>query len=146
MKLAIGSDHAAFDAKEAIKRLLMDLGHEVEDMGTDSIASCDYPDFAARVAGRVSSDETWRGVLICGTGIGMSIAANKFKGVRAALCHNGETARMSRAHNDANLLCLGARVLDPAVVEEIVKTWLDTPFEEGRHARRLDKIREFEDR
>lgn len=146
MKIAIGSDHAALEAKEAVKRLLTDLGHEVEDMGTNSTESCDYPDFAAPVADRVSSDETWRGVLICGTGIGMSIVANKFQGVRAALCHSTETARMSRAHNDANLLCLGARVLDPGVIEAIVKAWLDTPFEEGRHAKRLEKIRKLEDR
>jgi len=146
MKLAIGSDHAAFEAKETLKALLTSLGHDAIDEGTSSTASCDYPDFAARVAERVVSGDAGQGILLCGTGIGMSIAANKFKGIRAALCHDVETARMSRAHNDANILCMGARVLNLAQLEAITRTWLETPFEEGRHARRLEKIRKFEER
>lgn len=148
MKIIIGSDHAAFDEKAEIKAFLEVQGCEVQDAGTHSLDSCDYPDFAQEVAASVcvgiddpSSD--LRGILVCGTGIGMSIAANRFKGIRAALCYTPEAAEMSRAHNDANILCLGARVLEMDLMKEIIKTWLKTDFEGGRHSRRLAKIEDF---
>jgi ribose 5-phosphate isomerase B len=144
MRIHIGCDHAGFAAKEAVKRMLEKEGHEIVDVGTDSEASCDYPDFAARVALGVSGAKGDMGILICGTGIGMSIAANKFKGIRAALCHDEETARMSRAHNDANILCMGARILDEDALNGIARVWLSTSFEAGRHARRLGKIHKVE--
>jgi ribose 5-phosphate isomerase B len=144
MNLIIGSDHAGFTTKERLKALLIADGHEVEDAGPSSEDPCDYPDIAAQVAARVARHGHEGGILICGTGIGMSIAANKIKGVRAALCHNLETASMSRAHNDANILCLGARVLEFDLLLEITRRWIDTPFEQGRHARRLEKINDLE--
>lgn len=145
MKLAIGSDHAGFDAKEKLRDLLVKEGHDLLDAGTFNTDSCNYPEFAQKVAAAVCNDEVMMGILICGTGLGMSMAANKFKGIRAALCHNPETARLSREHNDANILCLGARVLDGEVLAETTKAWLSTPFEGGRHASRLDMIRKFEE-
>lgn len=144
MKVIIGSDHAGFAAKVEVKSYLSSRGHEVLDAGPSSDERCDYPDFASIVAQAVSRNECPRGVLICGTGIGMSITANKFKGVRAALCHSPDTARMSRAHNDANILCLGARVLDMDRLLETLRAWLSTPYEGGRHAARLEKIRKLE--
>lgn len=144
MKVIIGSDHAGFAAKEEVKSFLSSQGHEVLDAGPSSEERCDYPDYASIVAQAVSRGECPRGVLICGTGIGMSIAANKFKGVRAALCHSPDTAKMSRAHNDANILCLGARVLDMDGLLEILRAWLTTPFDGGRHAARLEKIGNLE--
>jgi ribose 5-phosphate isomerase B len=140
MKIILGSDHAGFEAKEWVKALLLDGGHDVRDVGTTGPDSCDYPDFALPVACAVSAGEADRGILICGTGIGMSIAANKVKGVRAALCHNPEVARMSRAHNDANILCMGGRVIDRQTMGEIVREWFTTPFDAGRHLGRLEKI------
>ncbi len=140
MKVAVGSDHGGYRLKEFVKGLLERWGHQVVDMGTHSEESVDYPQFAKAVAEAVVSGRVDRGVLVCGTGIGMSIVANRFPGVRAALCHDTYTARMSRLHNDANVLVLGGRVLGEGVVEEMLKVWLETPFEGGRHKRRLDKL------
>ncbi|MBU0753849.1 MAG: ribose 5-phosphate isomerase B [Planctomycetes bacterium] len=146
MKIKIGSDHAAYTAKEALKTLLRDEGHEIIDAGTDSEESCDYPNYAGMVAESVSRGEVERGILLCGTGIGMSIMANKFRGIRAALCHSVGTAEMSRAHNDANILCLGARILELELIRKITLKWLATPFEGGRHARRLEIISRAENK
>jgi len=140
MKLAIGSDHAAFESKEHLKTFLGSLGHDVVDVGTDSLVSCDYPDYAAQVSRLVQTSSVERGILICGTGIGMSIAANRFTGVRAALCYTVELARLSRLHNDANVLCLGARTQSQSAMEAILGTWLSTDWEGDRHAQRLQKI------
>lgn len=141
MKIAIGADHGGFLLKNALLKLLKGLGHAVKDFGCRGPESVDYPDFAAKVAQGVSQGLFDRGILICGTGIGMSIAANKFPNVRAALCHNLFTARLSRQHNDANVLTMGERVIGRGIAEEMVKVWLETPFEGGRHARRVDKIK-----
>lgn len=141
MEISIGCDHAGFDLKEQVKRLLEEFSHRVNDEGTFSDESTDYPDFASRVSQAVSKGTVDRGILICGTGIGMSIVANKFEGVRAALCHNIETAQMSRLHNDSNVLALGSRVLDQGVALDIVREWLQTDFSGGRHQKRLDKIK-----
>jgi len=141
MKIIIGSDHAGFALKEALKKAF----HGITDIGAGSEESVDYPDFGARVARAVSSGEFDRGILICGSGIGMSIVANRFPGVRAALCTDTETARLSRMHNDANVLVLAGRRTDPETAVAITTVWLDTPFEGGRHARRLDKIRTIEE-
>jgi ribose 5-phosphate isomerase B len=138
--LAIGADHGGVRLKEVVVRALEDRGIPFVDVGTNDHASVDYPDFAAKVASGVASGDYDRGILICGTGIGMSIAANKFFGVRAALCHDTYTARMARLHNDANILVLGERVTGPGVAEEIVEVWVDTPFEGGRHTARVEKI------
>lgn len=140
MKVAIGSDHGGLDLKEAVISVLQGLRIEVEDLGTHDRNSCDYPDFAQRVASGVAAGTYEKGVLICGTGIGMSIAANKVPGIRAALCNEIYSASMARAHNDANIICLGARVVGPGVAEEIVKTFFTTEHEGGRHARRVEKI------
>jgi ribose 5-phosphate isomerase B len=123
---------------------LQRLGHQVDDVGTFSNDSVDYPDIAALVAGRVSRQEVDRGILVCGTGLGMCIAANKFARVRAAPCHDDLTAEMSRRHNDANILCLSADLLGERILDRMLDTWLSTPFEGGRHARRVDKILELE--
>jgi len=144
MKVAIGADHAGFAAKEELKALIRALGHGVEDKGPSSDASVDYPDYATEVARAVAKGEADRGVLICGTGIGMSIAANKVAGARAALVHDENTAELSRRHNDANVFCAGARVLPLPRIAEILKVWLSTPFEGGRHQRRVDKIKGLE--
>jgi ribose 5-phosphate isomerase B len=144
MKIAIASDHAGVTLKEKVAALLAGRGVEVSDLGTSSNDSVDYPDYGEKVARAVSAREVDRGVLICGTGIGMSIVANKFSGVRAALCHDRQTAEISRQHNDANVLVMGARVLDPALALQMVEAWLATPFEGGRHQRRVDKIGEIE--
>jgi len=140
MKIAIGSDHAGFELKEIISQLLKEMGHEVIDMGTVSNSSVDYPDFAETVSKAVSEGSVDRGVLICGTGIGMSIVANKFKNVRAALCNDLFTAKMSRLHNDANVLAIGGRIVGKDLAKEIVNIWINTPFEGGRHLKRLEKI------
>ena len=137
MKIAIGSDHGGFELKEHLKGVIEELGHEVRDCGCHSKESTDYPVYGKAVAELVVTGAVDRGVLICGTGIGMSMVANRFPGIRAALCHELYTARMSRAHNDANILCLGARVIGPGLSEEMVKVWLNTPFEGGRHQRRI---------
>ena len=138
MKIAIGCDHGGIDLKKVILPLLEELGHEVLDQGTHSTDSVDYPQFAAAVCNMVSEKTCDRGILICGTGIGMSMAANRNTTIRAALCNDIYTARMSREHNNANILCLGARVIGPGLAEEIVKAWLDTDFAEGRHLRRIE--------
>jgi ribose 5-phosphate isomerase B len=145
VKIAIASDHAGLSLKEELKQLLGERCVEVEDLGTYNGESVDYPDFASKLARGVAG-RTWPlGVLICGTGIGMSIVANKYRGVRAALCTTEFEARMARAHNDANVLCLGGRVVGPGLARAILAAFLDQPFEGGRHQRRIDKIRDAED-
>ena len=142
--LAIGCDHGGFGLKQEILEYLDKQGIPYEDVGCYSTDSCDYPQIAKVVAGGVSSQKYDRGILICGTGIGMSMAANKFKGVRAAVCENEYSAQMTREHNDANILCLGARVLGPAIALRLVDTFLHTEFSGGRHQRRVDMIAELE--
>jgi ribose 5-phosphate isomerase B len=144
MKIAIGSDHRGYDAKQRLLPLLQQLGHEVLDVGPQGHESVDYPDFAFQVAQAVGEGKVDRGILICGTGIGMCIAANKVPGVRAAPCHDSITAEMSRRHNDANVLCLSADLLGDDLIARMVRIWLQTEFEAGRHARRVDKITRFE--
>ncbi len=144
MRIAIGSDHRGYDVKRRIVSLLQRLGHEVLDVGPVSGENVDYPDFAFQVAQAVSEGRVDRGILTCGTGIGMCIAANKVSGVRAAPCHDSITAEMSRRHNDANVLCLSADLLGGELLDRMVKIWLETDFEGGRHARRVDKIGRFE--
>jgi ribose 5-phosphate isomerase B len=145
MKIAIASDHAGYTEKEAIKQQLTQMGVEVEDFGTDSAeVSVDYPDFAERVGHAVIQGKAERGILVCGTGIGVSIAANKIPGIRAALAWNAETAQLARTHNDANILAVGARTTSPDTIHEIVETYLSNEFAGGRHARRIEKIAELE--
>lgn len=143
-KIVIAADHAGYKVKERVKGILQDLGLEYTDLGPDSEESVDYPDFARKVAEGVSSGEYDKGLLVCGTGIGMSIAANKVKGIRAAVAWSEESARLSREHNDANVLAIGARTTDGDAVPEIVKAFFTTEFEGGRHQRRVDKISEIE--
>lgn len=138
--IAIGSDHGGLELKEAIKGLLSEKGIDFEDCGTDNGNSVDYPDFGEKVARKVSSSEVEKGILVCGTGIGMSIVANKFPRVRAALVTDPFMARMAKEHNNANILVLGGRVLDPKQAREMVSLWLDSAFEGGRHQARLEKI------
>ncbi|MBK9118691.1 MAG: ribose 5-phosphate isomerase B [Phycisphaerales bacterium] len=145
MKIAVGSDHRGFEAKERIKALLQSMGLQVADFGTHDEQPCDYPDAGLAVAQAVSELRADRGVLFCGSGIGMSISANKVHGVRAALCHDELTAQMSRRHNDANVLCLPADLVGDALMQGIVRVWIETEFEGGRHARRVEKIRRFEE-
>jgi ribose 5-phosphate isomerase B len=145
MRIAIGSDHRGYDVKRRVVPLLQQLGHEVLDMGPEASASVDYPDFAFQVAQAVSAGRVDRGILICGTGIGMCIAANKVPGVRAAPCHDSITAEMSRRHNDANVLCLSADLLGEELIDRMVRIWLETAFEGGRHARRVEKITRIEE-
>jgi len=137
LKIAIGSDHGGYDVKDDIVELLQELGHEVIDHGCDSKQSVNYPDYARKVCKDVESGAADRGILICGTGIGMSMAANRSASIRAALCHELFTAAMSREHNDANVLCLGARVVGPGLIREIVRTWMTTEFAGGRHQTRI---------
>jgi RpiB/LacA/LacB family sugar-phosphate isomerase len=144
MKVSIGADHAGAEAKDALAAALKERGHEVVDRGTHGGASVDYPDFAAQVARDVSGGAAERGILVCGTGIGMAMAANKVAGIRAAVCHDEFTARMARRHNDANVLCLGARVLPSSRIAELSLQFLDEPFDGGRHARRVEKIAALE--
>ncbi|MDO9042345.1 MAG: ribose 5-phosphate isomerase B [Desulfocapsaceae bacterium] len=138
MKIAIGADHGGFHLKEIIRVLAEELGHEVQDLGCYSPASVDYPDLAKLVCEKVEAGTADRGILICGTGLGMSMAANRYLHVRAALCHDHYTARMSREHNNANVLCMGERVIGPGVAEEIVRTWLAVEFSGGRHLGRIE--------
>lgn len=138
--VALGSDHAGYDLKEALKQVLSELHVRWHDLGTNSKQSCDYPEYAYKVAQAVSQGSFRRGIICCGSGIGVSIVANKVRRVRAALCHDIETARLSRLHNDANVLCLGARTTSSHLLPEIVRVWLTTEFEGGRHQTRLDKI------
>ncbi len=140
MKFYIACDHAGFNIKENVIKILEDMGHTVINLGTNSNERVDYPDFAHKLCLKVLEDEESNGVLICGTGIGMSLAANKHKGIRAALCHNAYTATMSKAHNDANVLCFGERVVGLGVVESIIDAWCKTSFEGGRHTNRVKKI------
>ena len=145
MKLAIGSDHGGLELKQEVVQYLQTLKNiEVSDFGTATKDSVDYPDYGKKVSEAVTNGTADRGILICGTGIGMSIVANRYPKVRAALCHDHFTAQMSREHNDANVLVMGERVIGKGVALEIVKTWLDTQFAGGRHQKRLDKIHEIE--
>ena len=146
MKIAIGSDHAGFAAKEEIKKYLEAKGFQVEDKGCYSEESVHYPQYGAAVAKAVQSGEAERGVLICGTGIGMSMAANKVKGIRAAACSETFSAKYTRMHNDANILCLGGRVVGPGVACEMVDLFIDTPYEGGRHDRRVAAVMAIEKR
>lgn len=139
-KIAIGSDHAGFEAKEKAKSELAALGVEVVDKGAYNLDSVDYPDFGAAVARAVASGEVERGVLVCGSGIGVSIAANKIPGARAALCWNEETARLAREHNDANVLCFGSRFIEPEQAARMVRIFLETDFAGGRHTQRVEKL------
>lgn len=143
-KIAIASDHAGRELKDDLKEFLHSMGVEFIDMGTNAEESVDYPDYGFPVAQKVSKGETERGILICGTGIGMSIVANKFKNVRAALVNDVYAARMAKEHTDANILILGGRITGKGLAREIVKTWLASKFAAGRHRRRLDKIRKIE--
>ena len=145
MKIAIGADHAGFELKNQLGEALRESGHEVRDFGTDSSASTDYPDYAGQVARAVASGAAERGLLVCGSGAGMSIAANKVRGVRAVMGVSLEVVRLTRAHNNANVLTLGARFVEPAVAGELVRAFLETPFEGGRHERRVSKISQLED-
>ena len=138
--VALGSDHAGFELKQAIKDLLIEQAISVEDFGTFSLDSCDYPDYARKVAEAVSQGTSARGILICGSGVGVSIVANKVRKVRAALINEVEAAVLSRQHNDANVLCLAARTTSLDRAKKIIAAWLDTEFEGGRHQRRIDKI------
>jgi len=143
MKYFIGTDHAGFEVKPFVIEYLQKKGIEVEDLGCYSSESVDYPDFAHKVAKAVLENPGSRGILICGSGIGMSLAANKHKGIRAALCHDYYTAKMSRLHNDANILCFGSRIVGKGEIESILEAWLNTEFEGGRHERRVKKIDNF---
>ena len=143
-KIVLAADHAGYRVKEKIKDILDGMGMEYADLGPDNEDSVDYPDFAKKVAQSVAGGEYDSGLLVCGTGIGMSIAANKVKGIRAAVAWNEESARLSREHNDANVLAVGARTTDPEAIPEIVKAFFTTEFEGGRHQRRVDKISEIE--
>ncbi len=144
-KVLIASDHAGLNGKEAIKKTLEEMGVKYEDLGTNSPDSVDYPDYAERVAKGVASGEADRGILVCGSGIGMEIAANKVPGVRAALAWNEETARLARQHNDANIVAVGERTTPEEIIDKIVRAFLTTDFEGGRHERRIEKIAKLEE-
>jgi ribose 5-phosphate isomerase B len=144
MKIAIGSDHGGYALKEYIYQYLLEAGYEVTDFGTHNEESCDYPVYAQKVAEAVAAGKYQRGILLCGTGIGISIAANKVPGIRCALVSDCYSARVSRQHNDSNVLALGGRVLGPELAIDIVKTWIAAAFESGRHQRRVDLIAELE--
>ncbi len=144
MRIAVGADHAGFVLKQQLRRKLETEGHEVIDEGTGSVESCDYPDYARAVAHDVAAGRAERGLLVCSTGVGMSIAANKVPGIRAALGTSPDEVRLVRSHNDANILTLGARYLDPATAESLVEIFISTAFDGGRHSRRLEKIAAIE--
>ena len=144
MRVSLGSDHRGVHAKARLVQLLQQAGHEVSDEGTHDNQSVDYPDFAGIVSRKISQGDADRGILICGTGIGMCIAANKFPGVRAACCHDEVSAELSRRHNDTNVLCLSGDALSDSLMDRVVKLWMETPFEGGRHGRRVDKITAIE--
>ena len=146
MRIAIGADHAGFALKQHLVATLEQLGHQVDDLGTHNHDPVDYPDISVRIAREVVERRADRGVIIGGSGQGEQMAANKIPGIRAALCNDLYTARMSREHNDANVLAMGARIVAPALAEEVVKLWMDTPFAGGRHRRRVEKIAELEKR
>lgn len=143
-KIALGADHAGFEEKEKLKKTLDELGVEYEDVGTFSTDSVDYPDFAQKVGEKVESGEAEQGILVCGSGIGVAIAANKMHGIRAAQAWNEETARLARQHNDANVLTIGARVIPEEEIPKIVKAWFAADFEGGRHEKRVGKIMDLE--
>jgi ribose 5-phosphate isomerase B len=140
MKYFIGADHAGIDIKSYVKEIFEERGHEVIDLGPFSKDRVDYPDYAAKVCKKVLEEQGTMGILICGSGLGMSMAANKFDGIRAALCHNEYSARMARKHNDANIICLGERVSGYGMIEAIIKAWDKAEFEGGRHTGRVEKI------
>ncbi|GIU81295.1 MAG: ribose 5-phosphate isomerase B [Acidobacteria bacterium] len=144
MKVAIGADHAGFEVKEKIKKLLEEMQIPYEDVGTNSTEPVDYPDFGAKVGQKVASGEADQGIVVCGSGIGIAIAANKIKGIRAAQAWNEETARLARQHNNANVLAIGARVLPEEEIPKIVRAWFSADFEGGRHERRVEKIKALE--
>lgn len=146
MKIAIGNDHSAVELKEIIKEFLTEKGYEVLDLGTNTTESCDYPVYGEKVGRAVVDGEASLGIAICGTGLGISLAANKVKGVRACVCSEPYTAKMSRLHNDANVLCFGARVVGSELAKMITEVWLNTEFEGGRHQRRVDQIMAIEDK
>jgi ribose 5-phosphate isomerase B len=146
LRIALGADHGGWELKEAIKSQVQELGHHIQDFGTHDETSVDYPEYGEAVASAVAEGKADRGILVCGTGIGMSMVANKHPGIRAALCHDLFTARLSREHNDANILVLGGRVIGKGLALEMVKVWLETEFLGGRHSRRLQRIREWEER
>lgn len=146
MKVALGADHAGFGLKQRLSDLLVKNGHSVIDHGTNTSDSVDYPDFALEVANDVAEGRADRGLLVCGTGVGMAIAANKVNGVRAANVRTAEEAQLSRLHNNANVLCLGARFIDPCGAEDVLLTWMRTEFEGGRHEPRVEKITKIESR
>ncbi len=144
MKIAMGADHGGFSLKEIIKKHLVEAGHEVLDLGTHDTESCNYPVYAEKVAYAVADKDADLGVLICGTGIGMSIAANKVKGIRAAAVSDCFTAQATREHNDSNIMCLGERIVGPGLAMRIVDTWLEASFQGGRHQTRVDMICDLE--
>ena len=146
MKIGIGNDHSALELKAEIIDFLKEKGHEVVDYGTNSPESCDYPIYGEKVARAVAAGEVEKGILICGTGLGISLAANKVEGIRAVVCSEPFTTKMSRAHNDCNILAFGARVVGAELAKMIVDTWLNTEFEGGRHQRRVDLIMDIERR
>lgn len=146
MKVAIASDHGGIHIREEIINLLEEMGIEYQDFGCECSTSVDYPDYALPVAEKVASGEFDRGILVCGTGIGMSISANKVKGIRCALVHDVFSAKATRQHNDSNVLAMGERVIGPGLAREIAKTWLTTDFEGGRHQNRVNKITEYENK
>jgi len=146
MQIGIASDHGGFELKEVLKTYLKSIGHEPVDLGTFSEDSVDYPDYGSLLAEKITQGDLDRGILICGTGIGMSITANKFKGIRAALANDLFTARYSREHTDANVLVIGGRIVGKELGREIVRIWLETPFAGGRHKQRLDKIAALENK
>lgn len=145
MKIAIGCDHTAIDLKETIKKHLQDKGHEVEDVGTYSKESCDYPLYGFKVANKIINGEAERGVLICGTGVGISLAANKVKGIRAVVCSEPYTAKMARMHNNAQIVAMGARVVSDGLATDIVDAFMNAEFEGGRHQRRVDILSMIEE-
>ena len=144
MRVAIGSDHGGFKLKEVIKEYLIEKGYKVDDLGCYSEESVDYPDFALKVANAVAGGEYEFGVLMCGTGIGISIAANKVKGIRAALCHDGLTARLAKQHNNANIICMGGRTTGIETAKDIIDNFISNSFEGERHLRRINKIKDME--
>ncbi|MBR2389323.1 MAG: ribose 5-phosphate isomerase B [Mogibacterium sp.] len=143
MKLVVGSDHAAYELKEAIKEKLISEGHEVIDVGCDSTESVDYPKYGHAVGRAVASGEAERGIAVCGSGIGISIACNKVPGIRAALCTSVEMAEMCRRHNNANVVCMGARMISQELAFDIIDTWMTTDFEAGKHLRRINEIEDI---
>lgn len=145
MKIAVACDHGAVEYKEIMKEMLIQQGHEVEDFGTNSLDSCDYPDFAYACAKSVADGRNERGIVLCGTGIGVSITANKVDGVRCALCSEPVSAKLTREHNDSNVLAMGQRVIGVEMMKEIVNVWINTPFsKDARHQRRIDKVMAIE--